>query len=206
MKISRVGIRLWLCVLLAQGLLAACQRSPKSDLYGEWHVNVDDGGPQESGGDPDGIFVFHPAILCYCDEVSQPPEGAIIGRGYFRYERFDLPTRSGRTRFAEGAGADMTEEMVGQIANDSTATISAAGMSGLVFLGSFTGDTIKGSWAFLAHGDTVSSGRFAMWRAVRTIHTDSALTRSRRGVRMWRTTGFPIPDGPTDTVELVTPR
>ena len=209
MKVSRcIAVKALACSASLGLLLAACtdRQMPSSPLAGEWELQV-----QSTDRDPlrpqllGGRLVFDEEIPCYCDEVSQPPEGAITGRGYLSYGRRGLGSGGGIVvgPFRRGDEADRSEEFVGLLRPGNTAEIYSVGMVGVVLSGTFAQDSIQGQWNNRNHSEKVAQGTFVMRRIAATAYTDSARSRSVRGVKRWRSGTIPVPEGKVDTAQTV---
>lgn len=195
-------------VVIGSLLVAACgdEKAHKSTLAGEWDLRVQSGEREPSYPELlHGRIVFDEGIPCYCDEVSRPPEGAIIGRGYLSYRHPEAVggQRSLSRPFRRGSEADRFEEVVGLLRPDSVVEVYSVGMVGISLTGSLRRDSIGGSWAGRSHSDIVAEGTFVMKRIRATEYTDSALSRSKRGVRQWRSGAVPPPRGAVDTARTV---
>jgi hypothetical protein len=188
-------------------MMACSSSEARHPLFGEWSLRLRASENAEAGFDKShgtGRFVFHPGIECYCDESARPPAGAIFGRGYLAFE----PTSGAMPAeiFQSDPFADMREEVMAAVGRENTLTMQRSrGMSGVQFRGRISGDSVRGTWSLLSHGDTLRTGSFEMWRAPASAYTDSALSRASRGIRRWKTARPVLPKGPTDTLEPVTP-
>lgn len=184
-------------------LTLGCQPAGKPHLLqGEWVVDLmrDD---QASGTTKpmDGFVVLDPQIPCYCDEEVRRTPGAIGGRVYFDYQVLGRSMSSATDRyFLQGAGADMTEEVEATVDREQRVRIWGVG-SPVTLEGMLKGDSISGRWSFVTRGDTLGSGTFRMRRQAATEYSDSARTRGRREVGLWKT----APESPQEPADTAGP-
>ncbi len=169
----------------------ACNsRQPVTPLSGEWAVQVSG---RQSTAVQVGAIVFDARIPCYCDDVSQPPDGAIQGRAFVDWQSARGKPAPNRGAFATGPDSDMSESVAGLVHRDGTVIIEGYGAGAARLTGRLDGDSIRGSWVYMSHSDTVARGTFRMSRVARSEYSDSAHARARRGVRKWRRDTLPVP-------------
>ncbi len=181
--------------LLASLLGGACRGATEGQppLIGEWTVSFH---PSEQR---DGVMVFHREIPCYCVDPTDVPSDAVIGRAYLNLEAIgQSPRRVTDSYFAVDRDADYYEEAVGVMAGQRIA-VNFRGPAGPQFSGILEGDSIRGTWVYAVHGETVASGEFLMRRSHLSAYSDSARIRSRRGVRNWMNEPPIVPTEPVDT-------
>jgi hypothetical protein len=203
----KLGGTVHLCLVPAF-LLAACgQAPPQNALVGEWRIRLQpiSSGGQTSSSTMDGVLVFDPRLGCYCDEFNDLPQGTILGRGYIRSSGNDSSGGNSSVGFFQsGPFADRREELTAVVERDGRFEMNLShGMVGPEFQGRISGDTARGTWAIVSHGDTVARSSFVMWRVPSSRYTDSALTRSARGIEAWRTAPPRIPGGEVDTARPI---
>jgi hypothetical protein len=176
MRWKPIGFVLFI-VLLGPSCQAA--KGNQGPLAGEWSVSLN------LNHQTNGVIVFHGAIPCYCVESGELPAQAEVGRAYLGLTaRGQSPRKTTDEHFAVGEDADHYEEVVGEV-DESAVVITSRGPSGPRFEGTLEGDSIRGIWMYMLHGDTLHSGRLLMRRVRASEYTDSALVRSRRGVDEW---------------------
>lgn len=170
------------CFLFAALGGASCRQEPRGNggpLAGEWSVSLD------SDRRTDGVIVFHPELSCYCTEPGELPAEAAVGRAYLDPAAMgQSPRATTAGHFAVGEDADYYEEAIGEV-DGSAVLITTRGPAGPRFEGTLGGDSIRGTWTYTLHGDTLGSERMSMDRVPASEYTDSARVRSRRGVDGW---------------------
>lgn len=189
--------------------VSGCQApDPRDQIEGEWIMHLltqDTALGVTTPGEVGGVFVFDRNLPCYCEEDVQAEPYTVGGRGYLNYMALgSQESSSNQQYFNTGISADMLEEMVATVKPSGQVMIGGVG-SPVQVNGVVNGDSIHGHWLFMSHADTVGQGLFSMSRRGATYYSDSAVVRSRRGVRRWKTSE-PVPtEGPADTAEVVAP-
>jgi hypothetical protein len=160
-----------------------CSESGSNVLAGSWSVHIAGPGDVPSLTRPAGVLVFDRGIQCYCRPEDPELPGSINGRLYFDYAAITQGRRAHGIPFARGWDSDQAEEARAEV-RDRRLTMFMPGVAGFSFSGILQGDTIYGTWSYLA--DTPRRGRFLMVRVRNSWYQDSALVRSKRGVAEWR--------------------
>jgi hypothetical protein len=186
--LSRINMRKH-ALLLALGIpivAVSCVAPVRSagPLGGQWAVSFLDRSPEEMNIDG-GVVVFDARIPCYCTADSELADDAVIGRAYLDLSAVgQSPRPTTDLYFGTGPDSDYYEEVVARV-EGGRVTIRTRGPAGLSLDGTLIGDSVRGEWAYLSHGDTLSRGGFVLRREHSTVYLDSAVVRGRRGVKEW---------------------
>jgi hypothetical protein len=162
-------------------------------LTGEWVITLRAAQPTDASGFPvvhstDGVLVFDRRIECYLEDTGVQPGGdRICGRAYIAFARLMGVRDSTLSAYmGQGRYADRAEDAMAQVDSAGAVTIALApSAGGNTLYGRSTADSIQGHLALTSPRGAEHRWTFSMRRVPRSSFSDSALIRSRSGVRQW---------------------
>jgi hypothetical protein len=138
-----------------------------------------------------GVVVFDPALPRYPDDPQDGGDSLVVGRVYIDLRMLGQTMSPAGTQsepvFDQFEGSDRTETGYGRLRTGDDVVIELAphvNDAAPTLVGTLRNDTVVGRWHVRSDTDT-ASGAFRMWRVPTDASSDSARTRSRRGVAAW---------------------